>query len=121
VKVVGTSYDPYSVMNYCYLSERGSVVAIGFSERDIKTINMLYPTQKEKDSVKPTSKIDALPEVSEQPAGQPSVGQPNVSPTQIPVMDSSSGTANCNQAQLKICLDYSGGDACYPKWGCAKP
>lgn len=43
VSVVGTKYDPYSIMNYCYILERGKTVSIGFSVRDIQTVNALYP------------------------------------------------------------------------------
>lgn len=42
-EVVGTSYDQYSIMNYCYLFERSAAVAVGLSNKDIETINALYP------------------------------------------------------------------------------
>lgn len=42
-RVVGTSFDPSSIMNYCYIFERGATVAIGFSNKDIQTVNALYP------------------------------------------------------------------------------
>lgn len=29
-----------------------------------------------------------------------------------------SSTADCNRAQLDICLQYGGGQACYEKWSC---
>lgn len=40
--VVGTSYDPYSIMNYCYILQRSSGFAAGFSNKDIQTVNALY-------------------------------------------------------------------------------
>lgn len=61
--IVGTSYDPYSIMNYCYLFERSSTVAVGFSNKDILTINALYP--KTESTGKPS------------PQDQPPVPQPS--------------------------------------------
>lgn len=48
IRVVGTSYDPSSIMNYCYIFERNSAVAVGFSARDIQTVNALYPRPQER-------------------------------------------------------------------------
>lgn len=136
VEVVGTSYDPYSVMNYCYLFERGSVVAVGFSNKDIQTINALYPKptaerQREAGPVNPEmTPAVGQPQViqqedlrtdAQQADGMGTSGSPQFYPTAAPSTDTMSSSSSCNQAQLKICLDYSGGDACYSKWGCMKP
>lgn len=136
VKVVGTSYDPYSIMNYCYLFERGSVVAIGFSNKDIQTINALYPKptaerQREAGPVnQETTTSVGQPQViqqedlrtdTQQADGMGTSGSPQFYPTAAPSTDTVSSSSSCNQAQLKICLDYSGGEACYSKWGCMKP
>lgn len=61
-RVVGTSYDPYSIMDYCYLDERSSTVAVGFSNKDILTINALYP--KNESTGKPSGEQLSEPQPS---------------------------------------------------------
>jgi len=112
VNVVATKYDPYSIMNYCYIIERGSTVAISLSDKDIATVNALYPSMSGGTQGNATGKQQMNPPVigtsspdSQQPIYQPVVGQP-ASPT------------TCNSAQLQICLNNGGGFACYGKWKC---
>ncbi len=118
--VVGTSYDPYSIMNYCYILERNSAIAVSFSNKDIVTVNALYP--------KPVAQQDpSRPQI-----GQPQVGQPQIAPAPIAIpqgtppqiippqvgqIDTALGY-NCtkNQSQFDICKKNEGGNACYPKW-----
>ncbi|MEN9809600.1 MAG: Astacin [Pseudomonadota bacterium] len=123
IRVVGTSYDPYSIMNYCYIFERNSAVAVGFSTRDIQTVNALYPKPVAQPTPqKPISsnqqvgqQQDEQPQVGQPQVGQPQVGQPQVGQPPVGAFKPSDGYGNCNNSQLANCEKYGGGAACYPK------
>ncbi|MEY2988694.1 MAG: hypothetical protein RJB13_2215 [Pseudomonadota bacterium] len=58
------------------------------------------------------------PSYAPSPASSPSYAP---SPVSSPSYASEPVASSCNYAQLNICLEYKGGNACYPKWGCGAP
>ncbi len=46
---------------------------------------------------------------------------PRSSPNPQPTPSPNPQPDSCNQAQLNVCLQNGGGNACYPKWGCVRP
>jgi len=63
---------------------------------------------------------DTPPSGTSEPVAKPAVAQPAVNPPASPTTPPSNSATTCNESQLQICLEYQGGDACYPRWGCVK-
>jgi secreted trypsin-like serine protease len=62
-----------------------------------------------------------LPNVTFVSGGSESQTAPAVPSKEVvpAVPAASDACGECNQAALRICLQYAGGNACYPKWKCA--